>query len=194
VLPLGDRGLRGRLSGRDAKPVTDPRRGLQSYMSLAELLSGNGASDNEPMSQNANVGTLDRFRLAVEAWIYRRPRLYGLLCESHSFLHRIREVLGSQIYSDGVDGGQVFQRCEDGGFRVNSRTLARTQDTLKIAREARISALLDLRLIAQGWEQGAEWGLLHSHRNKERSSQQETSVSDNSNAEFTPKSSANSQT
>jgi hypothetical protein len=162
----------------EGKPLTNRRRYPQSYMSLAELLSGSGDLDTEPRNQNATAGILDRFRIAVEAWTYRRSRLYGLLCESRSFLRRIREILGSPIYSEGVDAGPVFRRCEDGSFRVNTQTLARTQDMLRIAKERPISALLDLRLVAQGWDRGAEWGLSHSHSRNARSSREETSCSD----------------
>ena len=125
---------------------------------------------NELSSRSPTARLLFRVRIAVETWIYRRPRLYGFLCETRSYLRRIRAVLGSPVYSQGLAGGLLFRQCE-GGFCVNHQTLGCIEDMQRIADENSELSLLDFDLLMQGWNLGVEWGLQKSRTDTERRSE-----------------------
>lgn len=124
---------------------------------------------SELLSRNPIARFVFRGRLAFETWIYRRPRLYGFLCETRSYLHRIRAVLGSRVYSQGLAGGLLFRQCE-GGFLLNHQTLGCIEDMQRIASERPELSLSDFDLLMQGWNLGAEWVLQKSRIDTERRS------------------------
>lgn len=125
---------------------------------------------NELSSRNPIARLLFRVRLAFETWIYRRPRLYGFLSETRSYLYRTRAVLGSGVYSQGLAGGLLFRQCE-GGFLLNHQTLGCIEDMQRIADQRTELSLLDFDLLMQGWNLGAEWGLQQSRTDTERQSE-----------------------
>jgi len=125
---------------------------------------------NELSSRNPIARFVFRVRIALEIWIYRRPRLYGFLCETRSYLHRIRAVLGSRVYSEGLAGGLLFRQCE-GGFSLNHQTLGCIEDMQRIANGRPELSLSDFDLLMQGWNLGVEWVQQKSRMDNERQSE-----------------------
>jgi hypothetical protein len=124
---------------------------------------------NELSSRNPIARSVFRVRIAFEMWIYRRPRLFGFLSETRSYLHRTRAVLGSPDYSQGLAGGLLFRQRE-GGFSLNHQTLGGIEDMQRISAQRPELSLLDFDLLMQGWNLGDEWGLRKSRTDTERQS------------------------
>jgi hypothetical protein len=82
------------------------------------------------------------------------PLAREIVRECCSLPRRIATIYATRVYSHGVCFGRPGSRQEPS---ANERTLACIQDTRRITSSYRWATTLDVKLVVEAWQMGAEW-------------------------------------
>ncbi len=102
-----------------------------------------------------DIGRLLPTRL--HSLLYRMPRVYGFVVETHSFLHRMVARYRRRYGVFGVSGLPLSEVGED-GVQVPNIRMRSCRDYIRNYAQVRPWATtLDLEIYRDAWQAGAEW-------------------------------------
>ena len=93
----------------------------------------------------------------LHSLLYRMPRVYGLVTEMHSFLHRMVARYRRRYGVYFVSGMPLSELGEDGVRKPNTRTRSCIDDMRNYAVDHPWATTLDLETYRDAWLAGAEW-------------------------------------
>lgn len=94
---------------------------------------------------------------SLESLLYRMPRVYGFVIETHSFLHRM-VARYRRRYGVWFLSGMPLSELEEDGLRYpNIRTRACIDDMRNYAETHPWATILDLETYRDAWQAGVEW-------------------------------------
>lgn len=110
-----------------------------------------------PLNSKRGEHPIAQLRNEVLRWLYRHPRLLGLLLELRNAQNRILDVCRTPAWKRSAHLGPALWTDATGCLVPNERTRARIRDTQQLNQNLPWATVADHQLFLSGWDKGAEW-------------------------------------